>query len=480
MEPKLDDWLAQRARSLPEAEAVVAGERRLTYRDFDERVRGLAGALLAQGVGPRDRVAVLARNSLDFAEALHAIPRAGAICLPLNLRLTPDELAFQLRDAEARLLLTDPLNQDRAREAATRADGVTVLMLPLTGVHGGQLGDTHEPNDVHSIVYTSGTTGSPKGAMLTFGNIYASATASAFNLGVLPGDRWLACMPLFHVGGMAIVLRSAIYGTSFVIHEGFDERAVVDSLHGERITTLSVVATMLQRMLDLDERPAPASLRAVLVGGGPVPEVLLARAMERGYPVIQTYGLTEAASQVATLAPADALTHLGSAGKPLLNTRLRIDAPDAEPGEILVSGPTVTPGYWRRPEATEKAIRDGWLATGDIGRLDGDGFLYVLDRRDDLIVSGGENVYPAEVEAALLGHPLVTAAAVVGLPDERFGQTVAAAVVVSGAFDSQELTDWLRGRLAGYKLPRRIIPVTELPMTANGKVQRRLVRDLFG
>lgn len=475
----LDDWLAQRARALPEAEAVVAGETRLTYREFDERVRGLAGALLAQGVRPGDRVAVLARNSLDLAGALHAIPRAGAICLPLNLRLTADELSFQLRDAESRLLLTDPQHEARAREAATGVQGMEVLALPLEAVHAGTLRDSHGADDIHSIVYTSGTTGSPKGAMLTFGNIYASATASAFNLGVLPGDRWLACMPLFHVGGMAIVLRSAIYGTSFVIHEGFDERAVIDSLHHQGITTLSVVATMLQRVLDADERAAPPTLRAVLVGGGPVPEVLLQRAMKRGYPVIQTYGLTEAASQVATLAPGDALTHIGSAGKPLLNTRLRIDAPEGEAGEILVSGPTVTPGYWRRPEATAKAIRDGWLATGDIGRLDSEGFLYVLDRRDDLIVSGGENVYPAEVEGALLAHPAIAAAAVVGVPDERFGQVVAAAVVTGETIENEALTNWLRGRLAGYKLPRRIITVSELPMTANGKVQRRLVRRLF-
>ena len=476
----LEDWLAQRAFSLPDVEAVVAGDQRLTYRQLDARVRGLAGALVARGIAPGDRVALLGRNSLEFVEAVHAVPRAGAILVPLNIRLTVEELAFQIRDAGVRMVLADRHFEATAREAAAARAGVPdVITLPLAAAGAGALFDTHGETDVHSIVYTSGTTGSPKGAMLTFGNFWASATSSAFNLGVLPGDRWLACMPLFHVGGLAIVLRSAIYGTSFVVHESFDERAVADSLHSEGITTVSVVPTMLLRLLDADERPSPPALRTVLVGGGPVPLSLLKRAMDRGFPVIQTYGLTEAASQVATLAPGDAVAHTGSAGKPLLNTRLRIDAPPGEPGEILVAGPTVTPGYFGRPEATAAAIRDGWLHTGDVGRLDADGFLYVMDRRDDLIVSAGENVYPAEVEAALVAHPAVTSAAVVGLPDERWGQVVSAAIVQAAEVTDGELEAWVRAKLAGYKVPRRFVRVAELPLTANGKIQRRLVRNLF-
>ena len=476
----LEDWVAQRGRSMPAAEAVVADGASLTYRELDRRVRGLAGALRARGVASGDRVALLGQNSLEFVVALHGIPRAGAICVPLNTRLTLEELAFQLRDAGVQILLTDAVLEERARAAAGASGVREVVRLPVAGDEAGDLVEVHSPEDVHSIVYTSGTTGSPRGSMLTFGNIWASATASAFNLGVLPGDRWLACMPLFHVGGMAIVLRSAIYGTSLVVHEGFDERRVVASIHEDRITTVSVVATMLHRMLDADERKAPPWLRTVLVGGGPVPLPLLERAADRGYPVIQTYGLTEAASQVATLAPGDAMGHLGSAGKPLLNTRIRIDAPDGEPGEILVAGPTITPGYFRQPEATAAAIRDGWLHTGDIGRLDDDGFLYVLDRRDDLIVSGGENVYPAEVEAALVAHPAISGAAVVGLADERLGQMVAAAIVLSQDVEDAEIGTFLRGRIAGYKLPRRLMRVEELPQTANGKVLRRVVRALFG
>jgi len=329
-------------------------------------------------------------------------------------------------------------------------------------------------------MYTSGTTGLPKGVILTYGNMFASAAGSAFNLGVLPGDRWLACLPLFHIGGLSIVIRSVLYGTGMVLHRQFDERALSASLRRDGVTHVSVVATMLQRLLDVDPGPCAPQVRVVLVGGGPVPEALLQRAAELGYPVVQTYGLTETASQVAPLAPADAIARLGSAGKPLVTTRLRVDAPAGEPGEILVSGPVVTPGYFRRPEATGVAIRGGWLHTGDIGRLDADGYLYVLDRRDDLIVSGGENIYPAEVEALVLRHPAVREAAVVGLPDSAWGQVVVAAIVGDDDVVPEEIQEWMRERIARFKVPSRIERLQSLPMTASGKVQRRIVREMLG
>ena len=286
-------------------------------------------------------------------------------------------------------------------------------------------------------------------------------------------------MPLFHVGGLSIVLRSAIYGTAIILQRGFDEGEVARSLHDEAVTQVSVVPAMLQRLLDADARPSPQSLRVVLVGG-PVPPQLLERALSRGFPVIQTYGLTEAASQVATLAPADAATHLGSAGKPLLVTQLRVDSPNpGEPGEILVAGPTVTPGYFQNAEATAATLHDGWLHTGDIGRLDDDGFLFVLDRRDDLIVCGGENVYPAEVEAAALCLPGVVEAAVVGVSEPTWGQVVAAVLVCDGTFDREAFDRELRTKLAGYKVPRIVVTVSELPRTASGKIQRRLVREVL-
>ncbi|MBI5948714.1 MAG: o-succinylbenzoate--CoA ligase [Chloroflexi bacterium] len=476
--PLLPDWLTHRAAVLPRHPAIVAGGEIVTYRELHGRALRLAGALAEMGAGPGRLVGLLAPNSLAFAETVHAAMQLGAILLPLNLRLTAEELAYQLRDAGAEVLLCTTETADAAAAAATRAGVREPVVLPVEGGAAIAPRETHAPDDVHSIIYTSGTTGSPKGAALTYGNYWASAAGSAFNIGVSPGDRWLACMPLFHVGGLSILLRSVIYGTTAVIHERFEEAAVNRALREDGVSLLSVVPTMLERMLVADDRPFPPSVRCVLVGGGPVSEELLRRAMERGLPVVQTYGLTEAASQVATLAPGDALAHLGSAGKPLVTTEMRVDSPPGEPGEILVRGATVSPGYWRDGRV-EPQGGDGWLHTGDIGRLDGEGFLFVLDRRDDLIVSGGENVYPAEVEAALAGHPAVRAAAVVGIPDQRWGQVVAAAVVVEPGFDPGVLDGWLEVRLAPFKRPRRFVAVEELPMTANGKVQRRFVRELF-
>jgi O-succinylbenzoic acid--CoA ligase len=486
----LPEWLAHRAATLPGAIAVADEARALTYAELDGWASDVAAVLRAAGVEPGDRVALRCPNSLEFAAAIHGITRAGAIVVPLNLRLTDEEQAWQLEHAGARVTLSlgpSPHGGEGSVGRVDRGDWPRRELAipsqqpisPRRGNGDGPGVGGHRTDAVHAIIYTSGTTGRAKGAMLTYGNFWASAAASAFNIGVLPGDRWLACMPLFHVGGLSILVRSAIYGTAAVVHRGFDPVRVNRALREEGITLLSVVPTMLRRMLDADGETFPPTVRAVLVGGGPVERGLLEEALARGLPVLQTYGLTEACSQVTTLSPADARAHAGSAGKPLVSTRLRVDAPPGEPGEILVSGPTVTPGYWRDPEATARAIREGWLHTGDVGRLDGDGFLYVLDRRDDLVVSGGENVYPAEVEGHLLQHPGVENAAVVGLPDAEWGQAVAAAIVPREGFDADAVEAWLRQRLAGYKVPRRWVVVDALPVTASGKVQRHLVREMM-
>ncbi len=480
MSELIRDWVAEQAASDPSRIAIEARDQLLSYGDLDHRSASLALSLKQNRISLGDRVAVLAQNSVEFVEAVHSVPRAGGILVPLNTRLTTSELAFQLKDSGTKMLLCHAPTAAAANEAATTAGIQEVVSLPL-GSSGpaANLTKLHRPDDIHSIVYTSGTTGTPKGSMLTFGNFTASAAASGSNLGVEAADRWLACMPLFHVGGLSIVTRSAIYGTCAVIQDSFDERAVNKALRETDVTLLSVVATMLQRMLDADEEPYPSSVRAVLVGGGPVPEDLIERSLRRGLPVSQTYGLTEATSQVSTLRPGEALTHLGSAGRALQNTRLDIDAPTGESGEILVQGPTVSPGYWNDESATGAALSNGWFHTGDIGRLDADGFLYVLDRRDDLIVSGGENVYPAEIEAVLLDFPGIEAAAVVGLPDEHWGQAVTAAIVTKDGEEPDGLASHVRKKLAGYKVPLDVLVVDSLPMTASGKVQRRLVRDML-
>jgi len=483
------DWLRQRAASTPDRLALVTADASLSFAALDRAADAMTGGLHAAGVARGQLVALLAANSAAYAVAVHALARLGAVLMPLNTRLAPAELAFQLQDAAARHLVADAAHFDVVTELGGELPSVRLHRLEeLNGAASGQAAAPRrhasgfDLGEVQTVVYTSGTTGRPKGAQLTYGNHLWSALASALNLGLRDDDRWLACLPLFHVGGLAILLRGVICGTTVVLHETFDPDRVSRAIDEEGVSHVSVVANMLQRLLDgRGERPFPPTLRCVLLGGGPAPRPLLEAGAARSVPVAQTYGLTEAASQVATLSPADALRKLGSAGKPLFGTELRIvrdDGADCAPGEagdILIRGPTVTPGYLNRPDETAAVLRDGWLLTGDVGHLDAEGYLYVLDRRDDLIVSGGENVYPAEVEAVLASHPAVLEAGVYALPDERWGRAPAAVVVLraDAATTGEELVAFCRERLAGFKVPRRIGFAAALPRNAAGKLLRR-------
>jgi O-succinylbenzoic acid--CoA ligase len=373
----------------------------------------------------------------DFVELLHALPRLGAVLAPLNTRLTEAERRWQVEHADVRLVVEEP-------PAGAEAE---VELRTEVG-----------PDAPHTLIFTSGTTAQPKPVVLTYGNHQASALASAWNLGVAPDDRWLCVLPLFHVGGLAILLRSAIYGTAAVIHDGFDADQVRASLEASDITLVSLVATMLRRLREAGLERAHA-LRAALIGGGPVPRDLLEWGAERGLPLLQTYGMTETASQIVTLPAAEALGHLGSAGRPLPDVELRTTGD----GELLVRGPMVSRGA---------LADDGWLHTGDRGTIDADGYLHVEGRIKDTIVTGGENVSAAEVEEALLSHTGVDDAAVVGRPDPEWGEVVTAFVVLSAAVTDEELGKHIRERLAGYKAPRSIHRVEAIPRNAAGKILR--------
>lgn len=484
----LPDPLARRAAVAPDAPALIVAEQTWTWAALHVWADALAAQLRELGVQTGDRVALLAPNCAVFVALVHALPRLGAVLVPLNIRLTPAELAWQIADCGARLLIADPqiapLAQMRAVHVLPLPDVVIVSSdHPLTG-------SPHHPSPsldltaLHTIVYTSGTTGQPKGALLTLGNHWWSAIGSALNLGLHADDRWLAVLPLFHVGGLSILLRSVLYGIPVVLHERFDPVAVNAALARHQVTIISVVAVMLQRMLATQMGAFPAQLRCVLLGGGPAPQPLLEACAARGVPVVQTYGMTETASQAVTLAPADALRKLGSAGQPLLPVEVQIrtaagaQADVGAVGEICLRGPNVTIGYHNRPEATADALRGGWLHTGDLGYLDAEGYLYVVDRRTDLIISGGENIYPAEIEAVLLAHPSVQEAGVVGMPDAAWGSVPVAFVVAPDASEefAAELIRFARERLAAYKMPRRIFLVDALPRTAAGKLRRNLLR----
>ena len=497
--PLLPDWIAHWAATAPERVALLADGHEWTFAALDADVTLTAHRLSSLGLKPGDRLATLLHNSAGAVVLTHAALRLGATLVPLNVRLTDGELAWMITDSPSRLLIAEPRTSGLAERAA-RAPRAPVV-VSLSDALGGGEGDAdvegsanlslmHDPEHVLAVIYTSGTTGRPKGAMLTVGNFWWSAIGSALNLGVRSDDRWLACLPLFHVGGLSIMVRCAIYGTAAVVHDGFDASAVNSSLDDERITLVSVVAVMLQRMIDdRAERPYPTSLRCVLLGGGPAPLPLLERCARLGVPVVTTYGMTETTSQVVTMLPEDTRHRPGAAGRPLYPNAIRIaegtrEADAGEPGEILVKGPVVMAGYSGDPQASARTLVDGWLRTGDVGFVDDHGYLHVLDRRDDLIITGGENVYPAEVEMALLAHPSVAETGVVGVTDSVWGQRVVAVVrlvdesPVAPPNASELLRAHCRSLLAGYKTPSEIRIVSDaLPRTAAGKLQRGILRE---
>jgi O-succinylbenzoic acid--CoA ligase len=440
---KLDDWLAQRSQSCPERTALLADGSEVGYAELEAEATWVARRLAAHGVRRGTTVAMTMHARREQVVLVHALMKLGAVLLPLGPRLSPSERAAIIADEEPAVDL-----DDAGELTQTEAD------LPLLG--------EHDMDDLACRVLTSGSTGVPDPVGLSYGNFLWSAVASGFNIGVEPDDRWLCCLPLSHISGLGIVMRSVIYGTTAVVHDGFDVDCVAESLQRDGITVVSLVATMLTRLLE-----AGADLsgpRAILIGGGPVPEEPLEEAVGRGATVIQTYGLTEACSQVTTLAPSDARRKLGSAGRPLLTTHLRI-----QDGEILVQGPTVAPG---------RADADGWLHTGDLGHIDDEGFLYVDDRIDDMIVTGGENVVPAEVEKILLRHPEVADAAVVGREDPEWQQAVTAIVVLRDGSEAtpDELRRHCAESLAGFKVPKRVELAAALPRTPSGKLMRRALR----
>jgi O-succinylbenzoic acid--CoA ligase len=478
--------LQRHARSRPGHPALVIDGTILSYGALSAEVDATARRLAGLGLVPGDRLAVCLPNGPDFAVLVHAAARLGAILVPLNTRLVPPELAWHLADSGARLAVWDELGEVGATPAPVEWPGrwLGLAELAASPPRDVALADEVDLAAPATIVYTSGTTGRPKGAVLTHGNHLWSALASAQRLGVLPGDRWLLPLPLFHVGGLAVLLRSALYGTIAEVHGRFDAAAVATALAGGDVTLASLVPTMLARVLDAwGDRPVPSGFRAVLLGGGPVPTGLLRRAAAVGLPVAPTYGLTEACSQVATHAPTLHWPDDDVGAEPLAFTSIRVVGDDGRAlppggvGEIQVRGPTLMPGYWKNPEPSAAVFADGWLRTGDVGWLDVRGWLHMADRRDDLIVSGGENVYPAEVEAVLDAQPGVAESCVVGLPDEAWGHVVAA-VVVRAASDltADTLLAEARRHLAGYKIPRRVIWADALPRTAAGKLRRAEVR----
>jgi o-succinylbenzoate---CoA ligase len=444
-------WLERATATAPGAIAVETPVGSCSYAELLARARAGARGLAERGARRGERVAIALPAGLDFAYALHACLLLGAVAVPVDLRLGERERAAVVDGA---VVVDEPLRTESVRGWDSSV---------LTGA-------VHDLDAVAAIIHTSGTTSAPKPVELTYGNFLWSALGSAVALGLDPHERWLCNLPLSHVGGLSILLRSAIYATTAVVHERFDPELALAAILADSVpvTLVSLVATTLARLLDAGLERPPA-LRCALTGGGPVPAALLERASAAGVPVSLTYGLTEACSQVSTTPLAalggssGASCAAPTAGPPLFCTRVRI-GPE---GEIEVAGPTVARGA---------LDADGWLRTGDLGRLNSEGNLQVTGRKADTIVTGGENVAPTEVEAILEEHPGVLEAAAVGRPDERWGEAVTALVVLRGGVRAQgeELREHCAARLAAHKVPKRVALVEgPLPRTRSGKLLRR-------
>jgi fatty-acyl-CoA synthase len=501
----LGNWLYQRALRTPRRNALTFEGVTLTYAELQQRVDRLASGLRANGVCHGDRVGFIGFNQPSFVEALFAAARLGAIFVPLNYRLSGPELSYIINNAGVHTLLADAAHRPvidtiRAELPCRRFFSADQSAEQWPSI--ARLIDAHEPlrdsaptheDEVAIIMFTSGTTGRPKGAMLTHGNIWWNNVNVLHAYDVLESDVSLVVAPLFHIGGLNV--NSLVIwqkGGHVVLHRSFDPKRCLDDIATYRVTTMFAVPAML---LFISQQPEFAtadlsSLQTLACGGAPVPEPLMRRYAERGIQVNQGYGLTETSPFVTFLAPEWGMKKLGSAGKPPMFSEVRlVDANGHDVGksrmngEVITRGPNVMKGYWNNPEATAAAIDgEGWFHTGDVGYFDDDGFLFIADRVKDMVISGGENVYPAEVESVLYDHPAIAEIAVIGVPDEQWGEAVVAvAVLKQGAnLDLEELRAFATDRLARYKLPRRLEIIDTLPRNPAGKVLKFELRARFG
>jgi long-chain acyl-CoA synthetase len=491
--------------------ATVDGERRHTWSAFALRVAKLAGALRALGLEPRGRVAVLAFNSDRYLEYFYAVPWAGGIIVPLNVRLTPPELGYMLRDAAVQILVVDEAHLRMLPDLTAQApiphniyagDGnapenllyhESILAAADPAPDAGQGGD-----DIAGIFYTGGTTGLPKGVMLTHTNLVSNALVSLLN--IYEGEPWtyLHSAPMFHIADCQWNVGVTLHAGTHVFIPRFAPEPMLTAIEKYRVTHCALVPTMVNMLCNFDgrEKYEVSTLRGMNYGGSPMPPALIVKA-RRAFPhcrFFQGYGQTETAPNVSMLSDkyhdpdGPFADKLASAGQPVFTVDMKIvDLNDQElsrgtVGEIVVRGPNVMAGYWNKPEETAQTLRDGWLHTGDLGYLDEDGFLFIVDRLKDLIISGGENIYSAEVEHVIYQHPAVAMCAVIGIPDEKWGEAVYAIVVVrqGQSLDDGEIITYCREHIAGYKCPRSVEIRTEpLPMSGAGKILKRELRAPF-
>lgn len=480
----IDDLLARRARSTPEEPALVEAEsgHQWSYHGLSNGpVDELAAGLDAVGMGPGDHLGVLAAPGVEVATLVHAAARAGVVLVPLPPSAPDEVVRERYMAADVDVVVTT----DAARAAAVESvEGRALSYHDLATSTGTPPNHGWASEDVQWLVFTSGTTGDPRPVQLTAGNLVASATASAERLGVTPDDRWLACLPMHHVGGLAPLVRAPLDGFAVVVQTGFDEDATAAAMEAHDVTGVSLVPTMLSRLLDAGWKP-PDTLQYLLLGGAPASTELIDRSAAAGVPVFPTYGATETASQIATATPEEALAHRGTVGRPLPGTEIDVvdregtSLPPGGSGEFVVSGPTVSPGYYGEGESPNQRFAGNAFHTRDRGYRDETGRLWVTGRLDQAIVTGGETVQPDRVEAALQSHHAVDEAVVVGLADDEWGTVVAALVTgpEPAGIDPAGVEAHCRDRLDPVAVPKLIEAADSLPRTPSGTVDRNAVRE---
>ena len=498
--------LTKRAEMHPHKEAFVdvQKEKRRTYRQYNANTNRVANALKAKGINKGDRVALMMMNGAEYMESFFAIAKIGAICVPLNWRLVADELTFILKDSGARLLVYG--DDIKAMVADIHARGGTATDIEHWVHFGGgentdefssdfdemkQNSNEDEPaleafeDDPLFIMYTSGTTGLPKGAVHTHNTVNWAIINMDATCEFRQDDRFFAPLPFFHVGALMPAIMSVYTGITIVTLKSFDPSLAWKTIESERVTNSLMVPAVMMFMLQVPEKDTCdySLFRWANIAGAPVPVSLLEACKKIGIRLEQLYGLTEACGPGCQLIGDDVASKPGSAGKGFLFIEVKVvdaegnDLPANEPGELILSGKNVMIGYWNRPTETEQTLRNGWLHTGDVATMDEDGFIYIVDRIKDMIISGGENIYPAEIEKVIAGMPEVNNAAVIGIPDPKWGE-VPMAVVVPGSpeLDEKAVIEYCRGRIANYKIPKAVTFVDELPMTPTGKVQKRVLK----
>ena len=464
------NWLLKQAATLPNQIAIDDGNERLSFAELKKQVEVLVGKI--DHLNPGSRVGLLATNTLMSYKLALAIMCSGRTIVWLNWRLAGEELERQIKDSGLQLCLVE---NSLWRSGMTNPFKSYSAFL-ITNADPGELIPVFKSDWVASIMYTSGTTGKPKGVLQTFGNHFYSAVSSALNLGLSSADKWLCVAPIFHISGFSIIMRGLIYGMTVRLVEKFRAEEIERILANETVTIMSVVPFMLKKLIQQQNKTNThynSAFRCMLLGGGTIDRETLEICLQRSIPVVQCYGMTETCSQIIALRSADALLKLGSVGQPLFSTQLKL----SKDGEILLKTPALTPGYLNLPDKLPSKMIDGWYRTGDIGHLDKEGYLYIDGRADEMLISGGENIFPQEVEQVYQRYPQINEVAVVGQNDSVWGQVPVAFVVSDRRLSTTKLMNYGYEHLARYKVPQHYIFVSELPKNASGKIRRFMLRE---